>query len=212
MTWNQEIRWYEQAWSSLLSEFFFFSPHPDAQCHINKQGECYGRHLSAGACRGPNSEAKTMIQSRTMLILACLLFLVATRGPASGQPPRRYLADTVPDGSGGFLYHFYDVFDTPLDWASAHAFAQTLLDPVAGHTVGTVSHLVAIDSQKENDFVQGIINGDSWIGLTDRVGVSQNSPLGTVVVPATEGNWNWTLTHPINALGCQLPPRSLRIR
>jgi hypothetical protein len=27
----------------------------------------------------------------------------------------------------------------------------------------------------------------------------QNSPVGVVGVGATEGNWHWTLTHPINA-------------
>ena len=63
---------------------------------------------------------------------------------AQGQ--RRYFADTVPDGLGGLYYHSYDVFDAPLAWNDAHNFAQTLLDPVAGHTVGTVSHLVSIDS------------------------------------------------------------------
>ena len=98
-----------------------------------------------------------------------------TLPPASPGAGTFYFA---PFGTGG-TWNLYQLVSTNRTWIQAYNDAKALTQG------GQTGHLVTIHSAAENVFVQGIISGDSWIGLTDS---GTFASLGAYEAGNTSGN------------------------
>lgn len=83
--------------------------------------------------------------------------------------------DCPPPGGEWHNGHYYMVVTEEMTWDEARAHAESL------SCAEFIAHLVVLDSQAENDFVDGLtgrkgISGASWIGCSD---------------VAEEGEWRW---------------------
>jgi flagellin-like hook-associated protein FlgL len=122
---------------------------------------------------------KIVDQIDSLLQTAIEDFLTTTGTPLSDDDIAAILA-----ANPGVLYSpdsksFYLNVTTPANWATAYANAQntTLIEPdgLSG-IAGVGGHLPVISSQLENDFVQALSPGWSWLGGSDQ---------------AVEGEWRW---------------------
>lgn len=99
----------------------------------------------------------------------------------------------APTGPGG-TWNVYQLNPTGQGWSDAHAFAATQLDPVSSTLPG---HLVTLTTPVENSFIVKWINGgNSWMGLSDRVGVAPGATESSVTVDPVNMGWAWITGEP----------------
>jgi hypothetical protein len=81
-----------------------------------------------------------------------------------------------PDGAGGT--NAYERVSSPLTWYAAYNAAKAETFPglsvggveILAPNAGEIGHMVTIPNAEVNNFIVGIRQGDSWIGLTDNDG------------------------------------------
>jgi hypothetical protein len=93
---------------------------------------------------------------------------------------------------GGAIYnsyngHYYEFVNTPMDWTSAKAAAESR------SLFGLGGYLATITSAEENAFLSSKLQADGWIGCADAFD-QINASTGTSTYAdqiASEGNWYW---------------------
>lgn len=94
--------------------------------------------------------------------------------------------------------HFYTFVDANSSWTDAFTAAN------GSRLFGLQGYLATVTSLGENDFIQQIIKGDSWIGSSDDY-MYINAATGVSTYPnqaGSEGNWYW-VSGPAGEIGTQ---------
>jgi hypothetical protein len=101
---------------------------------------------------------------RFLVLGIALLLLVPTAGAAADEARVGYW----------FGDHHYRVVGEPMSWHEAVEYCE--------YNLGTVSHLVTVNSAEENQFIFGLFP-EGWLGATDE---------------EIEGDWRWVMGEPFD--------------